>query len=182
MPQFITTSGLPVALVLIIVLMVFSASMSSLSSLVLVSSSAIAIDIYGAFVNRDANQKQTMRLLRILCAVFVGCSLFIALKKPTFIVNLMIMSWGTLLGVFLAPYLCGLFWKRTTVAGVYAGIGVGLASACILFSTWGADGVPLAGAITMFLPLIVVPVVSLLTRPPKLEIVATAFGDKPPSL
>ncbi|HTZ21340.1 MAG TPA: sodium:solute symporter family protein [Opitutaceae bacterium] len=182
MPQFITTSGLPVALVLIIVLMVFSASMSSLSSLVLVSSSAIAIDIYGAFVNRDANQKQTMRLLRLLCAIFVGCSLFIALKKPTFIVNLMIMSWGTLLGVFLAPYLCGLFWRRATVAGVYAGIGVGLASACILFSKWGADGVPLAGAITMLLPLIVVPVVSLCTQPPQPEIVATAFGDKPPSL
>ena len=117
MPQFITTSGLPVPLVLIIVLMVFSASMSSLSSLVLVSSSAIAIDIYGAFVNRHANQKQTMALLRVLCAVFVGCSLFIALKKPTFIVNLMIMSWGTLLGVFLAPYVFGLFWKRTRWPG-----------------------------------------------------------------
>jgi SSS family transporter len=178
MPHFITTSGLPVSLVLIIVLMVFSASMSSLSSLVLVSSSAIAIDIYGAFVNRHANQKQTMALLRVLCAVFVGCSLFIALKKPTFIVNLMIMSWGTLLGVFLAPYLFGLFWKRTTLAGVYAGIGVGLGSACILFPTWGPDGVPLAGAITMLLPLLVVPVVSLLTQPPKPEIIATAFGDK----
>src|ERR1035437_9561539 len=178
MPHFITTSGLPVSLVLIIVLMVFSASMSSLSSLVLVSSSAIAIDIYGAFVNRHANQKQTMALLRVLCTVFVGCSLFIALKKPTFIVNLMIMSWGTLLGVFLAPYLFGLFWKRTTLAGVYAGIGVGLGSAYILFPTWGPDGVPLAGAITMLLPLLVVPVVSLLTQPPKPEIIATAFGDK----
>jgi len=178
MPHFITTSGLPVSLVLIIVLMVFSASMSSLSSLVLVSSSAIAIDIYGAFVNRHANQKQTMALLRVLCAVFVGCSLFIALKKPTFIVNLMIMSWGTLLGVFLAPYLFGLFWKRTTLAGVYAGIGVGLGSACLLFPTWGPDGVPLAGAITMLLPLLVVPVVSLMSQPPKPEIIATAFGDK----
>jgi len=49
----------------------------------------------------------------------------------------MIMSWGTLLGVFLAPYLFGLFWKRTTLAGVYAGIGVGLASACLLFTSWG---------------------------------------------
>jgi SSS family transporter len=178
MPHFIITSGLPTALIVVIVLMVFSASMSSLSSLVLVSSSAIANDIYGAFVNRHANPKQTMRLLRLLCVVFVGCSLFIALKKPTFIVNLMIMSWGTLLGVFLAPYVFGLFWKRTTLAGVYAGVGVGLASACTLFIIWGADGVPLAGAITMLLPLIVVPVVSLLTRPPKPEIIATAFGDK----
>jgi Na+/pantothenate symporter len=44
-------------------------------------------------------------------AVFVGCSLFIALKKPIFIVNLMVMSWGVLLGVFLAPYVLGPFWK-----------------------------------------------------------------------
>jgi solute:Na+ symporter, SSS family len=175
MPHFITTSNLPSALVMIIVLMVFSASMSSLSSLVLVSSSAIAIDIYGAFVNRHANQKQTMTLLRILCAVFVGCSLFIALKKPAYIVNLMVMSWGTLLGVFLAPYLFGLFWKRTTQAGVYAGIIVGLISAVTLFTIWGQDGVPLAGAITMFLPLIVVPVVSLFTQPPDAALIKQAF-------
>lgn len=181
MPHFITTTGLPSILVMIIVLMVFSASMSSLSSLVLVSSSAIAIDIFGAFVNREANQKQTMALLRILCAVFVGCSLYIAVLRPAFIVNLMIMSWGTLLGVFLAPYLFGLFWKRTTLAGVYAGIGVGLASAFILFPAWGPDGVPLAGAITMILPLIAVPVVSLLTTPPKPELIAQAFGENNPT-
>ena len=181
MPHFITTSGLPLALVMVIVLMVFSASMSSLSSLVLVSSSAIAIDIYGAFVNRHANPKQTMALLRILCAVFVGCSLYIALKRPVFIVNLMIMSWGTLLGVFLAPYLYGLFWRRTTLAAVYAGIGVGLAGAFTLFPKWGQDGVPLAGAIIMILPLIVVPVVSLLTPAPDKALVAKAFGEGPQS-
>lgn len=177
MPHFITTSGLPEALVIVIVLMVFSASMSSLSSLVLVSSSAIAIDIYGAFVNRHANPKQTMALLRILCAVFVGSSLFIALKKPTVIVNLMIMSWGTLLGVFLAPYLLGLFWKRATKAGVYAGMFTGLASAFTLFSIWGQDGVPLAGAVTMLLPLLVMPVVSLMTKPPEPALLAKAFGE-----
>lgn len=179
MPHFITSSGLPGALVMIIVLMVFSASMSSLSSLVLVSSSAIAIDVYGAFVNRQANPKRTMALLRGLCAVFVGCSLLIALKRPAFIVNLMIMSWGTLAGVFLAPYLYGLFWRRTTLAGVYAGMAVGLASAFTLFSAWGADGVPLAGAITMFLPLLVVPVVSLLSPRPAAALVAAAFDKAP---
>jgi SSS family solute:Na+ symporter len=181
MPHFITTSGLPVALVMVIVLMVFSASMSSLSSLVLVSSSAIAIDLYGALVDRHAHPKRTMALLRIMCAFFVGCSLFIALKKPTFIVNLMIMSWGTLLGVFLAPYVYGLFWKRTTKAGVYAGIFVGLASAVTLFSAWGQDGVPLAGAVTMLLPLVVVPAVSLMTAPPDKELVAKAFGEGEPA-
>ncbi len=179
MPHFITTSGLPAVLIMVIVLMVFSASMSSLSSLVLVSSSAIAIDLYGAFVNRHANSKRTMVLLRVMCAVFVGCSLYIALKRPVFIVNLMIMSWSTLAGVFLAPYLYGLFWRRTSLAGVYAGIAAGLASAFTLFPRWGQDGVPLAGAITMFLPLLVVPLVSLLSRPLPQPLIDAAFGGGP---
>jgi len=179
-PHFITHSGINMILVLVIVLMVFSASMSSLSSLVLVSSSAIAVDIYGAFVNRDANQKRMMGLMRAMCIVFVAASLVIALLRPVYIVNLMIISWGTLAGVFLAPFLYGLFWKRTTRAGVFAGIIVGLASALTLFLLWGEPGVPLAGAITMFLPLIVVPVVSLLTPPPPAALVAKAFTDAEP--
>lgn len=177
MPHFITTSNLPETLVMIIVLMVFSASMSSLSSLVLVSSSAIAIDVYGTMVNRQVNQKTTMLLMRLLCAAFVGISLLIALIKPAVIVNLMIMSWSSLAGVFLAPFLYGLFWKRTTKTGVICGMISGLGTAFTLIPTWGPDGVPLAGAITMTVPLIVVPVVSLLTPAPDEALVARAFGE-----
>ncbi|HET7754763.1 MAG TPA: sodium:solute symporter family protein [Anaeromyxobacteraceae bacterium] len=177
MPHFITTTGLPEALVLVIVLMVFSASMSSLSSLVLVSSSAIAIDVYGAFVDHQKHPRRTMALLRTLCAAFVGLSLAIALSKPAVIVNLMVMSWGTLAGVFLAPYLYGLFWRRTTAAGVWAGIGSGLAAAFVLFPLWGGDGVPLAGAVAMVVPLLVVPAVSLVTAAPDAALVKAAFGD-----
>src|SRR5690348_16601641 len=104
MPHFITTSGLPEALVLVVVLMVFSASMSSLSSLVLVSASAIAIDLHGALSSGGARAGgRSVGLLRILCGVFVALSLALALLKPAVIVNLMVMSWGTLAGVFLAP-------------------------------------------------------------------------------
>jgi Na+/proline symporter len=182
MPHFITTSGLPGTLVLVIVLMVFSASMSSLSSLVLVSSSAIAIDIYGAFVDHQRNPRRTVALLRALCGVFVGLSLFIAIRKPAVIVNLMVMSWGTLAGVFLAPYVYGLFWRRTTRAGAWAGVISGLASAVVLFPAWGQDGVPLAGAITMLVPLAVVPAVSLLGPAPDAALVEAAFGaaEAPP--
>lgn len=176
MPHFLTTQ-FPHAFVLLILLLVFSASMSSLSSLVLVSSSAIAIDIYGAFVNRHLNQKRTMLLMRLLCAVFVALSLILALNKVDVIVNLMVMSWGALAGVFLAPYIYGLFWRRTTKAGAYAGIFTGLASAFILFMLWGKEGIPLAGAVTMFLPMIVVPIVSLFTKPLPKETINAAFGD-----
>jgi SSS family transporter len=177
MPFFIT-SFVPQWLVLIILLMVFSASMSSLSSLVLVSSSAIAIDIYGAFGNRNKNDKRTMLLMRVLCAVFVILSLLIALSKVDVIVNLMVIAWGALAGAFLAPYVYGLFWRRTTKAGAYAGMISGVGTAVVLFFLWGKPLIPVAGAIAMFLPLLVVPVVSLMTQPPKPEIIATAFGDK----
>ncbi len=179
MPHFITTQ-FPHGFVLLILLLVFSASMSSLSSLVLVSSSAIAIDVYGAFVNRHSNQKQTMALLRILCAVFVALSLVLALNKLDVIVNLMVMSWGALSGVFLAPYIYGLFWKKTTKAGAYAGVLTGLTSAFVLFSLWGKEGIPLAGAITMFLPMAVVPLMSLVTRPLPPAVVEAAFSETRP--
>jgi solute:Na+ symporter, SSS family len=179
MPTFII-GNVPHWLVLIILLLVFSASMSSLSSLVLVSSSAIVVDFIGSFVDRDANQKRTLGLLRFFCAIFVGISLFIALKKIDVIANLMMISWGSLAGVFLAPYFYGLFWKRTTVAGVYAGIITGLISSFGLLFLWGKPGVPLAGAITMLLPMIVVPIVSIFTKPPPQELIDRSFNDPQP--
>jgi solute:Na+ symporter, SSS family len=178
MPHFITTF-VPAWLVLVILLMVFSASMSSLSSLVLVSSSAIAIDLFGTFADREAKPKATMVLLRVLCAVFVALSLWIAMSKVDVIVNLMVVAWGSLGGAFLAPYLYGLFWKRATKAGAYAGMIVGVGASVGLVALWGKPNIPVAGAIGMFLPLTVVPLVSLLTpRLPK-RVVDAAFGTEP---
>jgi len=176
MPFFITTY-LPQWLVMVILLMVFSASMSSLSSLVLVSSSAVAIDIFGAGGRREENPNRTMILMRVLCALFVALSLLLAIVKVDVIVNLLVIAWGALSGAFLAPYLYGLFWRRTTRAGAYAGMISGVGTAVVLFWLWGKPLIPVAGAIAMFLPLLVVPVISLLTRPPKPDVVATAFGD-----
>jgi SSS family transporter len=177
MPLFITTY-VPPWLTMVILLMVFSASMSSLSSLVLVSSSAIAIDLYGASGNREKNPKRTMILMRVLCGVFVALSLWIAVSKVDVIVNLMVIAWSALSGAFLAPYLYGLFWQRATKIGAYAGMISGVGTAVGLFFLWGKPLIPVAGAIAMFVPLLVMPVVSLLTRPPKPELVMKAFGEE----
>jgi SSS family transporter len=174
MPFFITTY-VPAWLVLVVLLMVFSASMSSLSSLVLVSSSAIAIDIYGASVKREEKQKQIMLLMRVLCAVFVALSLWIAMKQFDIIVNLMVIAWGALSGAFLAPYLYGLFWRRATKAGAYAGMISGVGTAVGLFWFWGKPLIPVAGAIAMVVPLLVMPVVSFLTSPPDEAHLAKCF-------
>ncbi len=176
MPHFIVTF-VPAWLVLVILLMVFSASMSSLSSLVLVSSSAIAIDVFRAVRREKATTKQTVTLLRVLCAVFVLFSLMIARSKVDVIVNLMVIAWASLAGAFLAPYLYGLFWKRATTAGAYAALISGVGTSLVLFILWGKANIPVAGAITMIVPMIVMPVVSLMTTPPDPKLVATAFGE-----
>ena len=176
MPYFVVTF-VPKWLVLVILLMVFSASMSSLSSLVLVSSSAIAIDLYGAWGHRDQKQKQTIRLMRVLCAAFVVLSLLIAVSKVDVIVNLMVIAWGALSGAFLAPYLYGLFWRRATRAGAYAGMISGVGTAVGLFCFWGKPYIPVAGAIAMFVPLLVMPVVSFFTSPPDDAHLAKCFAD-----
>ncbi len=167
---------LPSALTLLILLLILSASMSTLSSLVLVSSSAVAIDLLGG---ADAlGERRSTFLLRLLCAVFVGISLLIALKPLTFIVNMMSISWGTVTGAFIAPYVYGLFWKGATKAGAWAamlsgalcslGLSIGLsawwaAKAGQAFSL-GTPWVPFAGAVSMLVPLLVMPAISLFTR------------------
>lgn len=183
---------LPAALTIIILLLILSASMSTLSSLVLVSSSAVAIDLVGGEA-RLGERKSTF-LLRLLCAVFVGVSLLIALKPWTFIVNMMALSWGTVTGAFIAPYIYGLFWKKATRAGAWAAMLSGIACSLGLsmgLSAWwsGSVGqsfslstpwVPFAGAVSMLLPLAVMPLVSLFTRRPSPQAVELAFGEEAP--
>lgn len=179
---------LPTALALIILLLILSASMSTLSSLVLVSSSAVAIDMAGG-EERLGNRRTTL-LLRLLCAAFVGISLLIALKPWTFIVNMMALSWGTVTGAFIAPYIYGLFWEGATRAGAWASMLSGLISSVVLsvgLSAWWARSmdqpftlstpwVPFAGAVSMLIPLIVFPMVSMLTRKPSRETLELTFG------
>jgi solute:Na+ symporter, SSS family len=182
MPDFLTRASLiPSWVAMVILLLVFSASMSSLSSLVLVSSSSIAVDLFGAF-KKNANKQTVMTLMRVLCAVFVAVSLYIALRRIEFIVNLMALSWGALAGSFLAPYCFGLFWKRTTKAGAIVGMISGLATMFIVLAVFKAPGnpaVPIAGVVAMIVPVIVVPLVSLVTPPPSKETIERAFGDVP---
>ena len=177
MPYFITRF-VPSWLMLVILLMVFSASMSSLSSLVLVSSSAVAIDLYGAFHAGEERPARTMLVLRCFCGVFVALSLWIALSKVDVIVNLMVVAWGSLAGAFLAPYLYGLFWRRTTRTGALAGMLSGVGTSLALFFYWGKPGIPVAGAVAMIVPLLVVPLVSLVSAPLDPGLVAKAFTGR----
>lgn len=161
---------LPELAVAIILLLVLSASMSTLASLVLVSGSSIAIDLFRT-IDPVRARRHGVAMLRVMCLVFIILSLLLALSKPAIILSLMAMSWGTVAGVFLAPYLYGLFWRRTTTGGAWAGAITGfiISVGFSLYYKLDAGVIPLIGSLAMLVPLVVVPVVSLLTPelPPK---------------
>lgn len=166
---------LPEALLAVIMLLVLSASMSTLASIILVSSSAITIDLYKGYLHKEVGEKQSLLMMRILSGVFILCSYLISKMQIGFIVTLMSLSWGVLSGSFMAPYILGIFSKKITKVGAYAGMYCGAGSAIILTMVLGAANSPLASSIAMIIPFIVVPVVSLFTKKVDPAVVEKAF-------
>ena len=160
-------SALPDILIGIVVVLVLSASMSTLSSLVLTSSSTMTLDLIKDNVVKDMSEKKQIITMQVLIVFFLVVSVVIALDPPTFIAQLMGISWGALAGAFLAPFMYGLYWKGVTRAGVWAGFiaGVGLTVANMFIGF--IESSINAGAVAMVAGLIVVPVVSLIS--PKLN-------------
>ena len=158
----------------IVLIVVLSASMSTLASLALTASSTAVTDLFKS-VRPMKKEKTEVLLIRVLCALFIAVSLFLALAPSSMITNLMGISWGALAGSFLGPFLFGLFWKRTTKAAVFVSMacGVGLVTAN-LFLNFTTSSV--AGAGAMLLSLVLVPLVSLMTKAPKKEVVEFAFS------
>jgi SSS family solute:Na+ symporter len=169
----------------IVVVLVLSASMSTLSSLVMTSSSTLTLDFIKGSVVKNLSEKKQLLIIRILIAVFIAISVVIAIIQHklglAFIAQLMGISWGALAGAFLGPFLYGLYWKRTTKLSVWI---------CFVFSTavmlanilakpWFP---PLlqpsinAGVFCMLAGLVIVPVVSLLTKAPEKEHIDRVFS------
>lgn len=173
------------ALIALTVILVLSASMSTLSSLVIASSSTLTIDfIRDIFFKKMRDERQVL-IIRVLIVVFIAISAILALvqykSNVTFIAQLMGISWGALAGAFLAPFLYSLYWKRTTKAACWVSFLFG----CILMVV---DMVvpsvlpafmqsPInCGSIAMLAGLILVPVVSLLTPKPEEKLMEEIFS------
>jgi solute:Na+ symporter, SSS family len=169
------TSNLPAILMAVILLLVLSASMSTLSSLVLVSSSSVAIDMYKGHINPKVTKENSLFMMRFLSILFVIISYLVAKFKIAIIVTLMSLSWGVVAGAFMAAYVYGLYWKRTTKAGAAAGMITGMALAIGLFYVLGKGNSPLASSIAMIVPFGVIPLVSLFTKAPQKKIIDKAF-------
>lgn len=173
-PQMLST--LPDILIGIVIVLVLSASMSTLSSLVLTSSSTLTLDFIKGTLVKDMKEKNQLIVMRVLIAFFIILSVVIALKPPTFIAQLMGISWGALAGAFLAPFMYGLYSKKITKASVWVSfiIGVGFTVANMFLKLIAS---PInAGAITMAASLVIVPLVSLITPKMKKEYVDEIFA------
>jgi SSS family solute:Na+ symporter len=178
-------SGLPDILLAVVVILVLSASMSTLSSLVLASSSTLTLDFLKGNVIKDMDEKKQVKWMRSLILVFIAVSVVLAIvqyrSNVTFIAQLMGVSWGALAGAFLAPFLYGLYWKKTTkiacwVSFIFSTV-VMLANIFIRSSFPALLQSPInAGAFCMIAGLIIVPVVSIFTKSPDKALVEDAFS------
>ena len=172
-------------LIALVVILVLSASMSTLSSLVIASSSTLTIDFLKDNFVKDMSDKKQVLSIRILVVVFIAISAIIALvqykSSVTFIAQLMGISWGALAGAFLAPFLYSLYWKGTTKIACCVSFifGVGLmlldmlAPACLPEIMRSPIN---CGSIAMLAGLVIVPVVSLFTPKPDKTLVDETFA------
>ena len=175
-------SGLSPVLIGIVIVLVLSASMSTLSSLVLTSGSTVTLDFIAPMFKRELGEKTKMTIMRLFIVAFIVVSSVIAIvqasSKNLFIAQMMGVSWGALAGAFLAPFLYGLYYKKTTKAAVLTCFvyGVGLEIFQLFVSVGWVDisEVPVinfiftnslySGVFAMVGGLIILPVVSLLTQ------------------
>lgn len=178
-------ADLPSILIALTVILVLSASMSTLSSLVMASSSTLTIDFLKGTIVKNMDDKKQVFIIRCLIVVFIAISAVIAViqykSNISFIAQLMGISWGALAGAFLAPFLYGLYWKRTTKAACWVSFifGVGLMVLNMVvpsyFPTFLQSPIN-AGAFAMIMGLIIVPAVSLITPKPDKKLVDSAFA------
>ena len=163
---------LGIILLAVIMVLLLSASMSTLEAVVLTSASAVAVDLIPSVSKKKISAKGQMTLTRVLCLAFVACSFIFATRNIPIIVSLMSFSWGIVSGCFIGPYIWGLFSKKITKIGAYAGIISGLLTvggATLVLSiasgfSAAAAKSPEMGVIAMAISMVVVPVVSLLTK------------------
>jgi len=185
-PSMLAT--LPDIMIGIVIVLVLSASMSTLSSLVLTSGSTLTLDIIVPAVRKEMGERSKINVIRLLVLFFIVISSILAIVQAkssvTFIAQLMGISWGALAGAFLAPFLWGLYWEKTTPVSVMASfvVGVGIMCASMFCTFTGRVFIcpflnsPInAGVLAMIAGLVIVPLVSLFTKVREPEKISAMF-------
>ena len=190
---------IPVGLIGIIAVLILSASMSTLSSVSLASASVVAVDLYKGEIKKDASDRRVNVIMKSLCVAFIAISVILAILNEKFgfsaIAYMMGISWGTLAGCFIGPFVLGVLWKRVTKAAAWSSmIGCLVLTASLIMIlgynnpacdgsfasafTNGINSSPMIGSICMVFSVVVTVIVSLITKRPSDKAIYEAF-DKP---
>ena len=181
---------IPDVLIGVVIILVLSASMSTLSSLVLASSSTLTLDFIKGTVVKNMSEKKQVVVMKIFIVVFITISAALAIiqakSKVTFIAQMMGISWGALAGAFLAPFLYGLYAKNATKASVWCCYIFGVSIMVLnMVNSLGQNflGLPLfwtspinVGVVSMVAGLVIIPVVSVFTKKPDCALIDDAFS------
>ncbi|MBQ7733174.1 MAG: sodium:solute symporter family protein [Synergistaceae bacterium] len=178
-------SNLPDILLGVVVILVLSASMSTLSSLVLASSSTLTLDLLKGHIIKKMDDKEQLLIMRILIVIFIIISVILALiqykSNVTFIAQLMGVSWGALAGAFLAPFMYSLYWKGVTKLSCW--VNFMFSSVIMIANIFVRPDFPVmlqspinAGAFCMLAGFVIVPVVSLISVRPDKKFIDDAFS------
>ncbi|PLX00310.1 MAG: sodium:solute symporter [Marinilabiliales bacterium] len=169
MPELLT-NVIPDSLSVLILLLILSASMSTLAALVLISSSSFTKDFYAGYIKKDMSDKGLTRMMRIMSGVFVFLAVILAYVELDVIVEILGISWGAIGSFFLGPFVWGLFSKKVNRLGGLSAAILGLAVCLTLYfiglnvdiqpRPWYFSS-PGAGTIGMLVSLVVNPVFSL---------------------
>ena len=158
MPEFLAKVVHP-SLSVLMLLLILSASMSTLAALVLISSSSVVKDLYAGFVNPAVSDRSLTRLMRVMAAVFVLLSVVLAYFRPATIVAILSISWGAIGSFFLGPFVWGLISRKTTRLGAIASAVLGLGT-CLGLSLAGMSPAE-SGTIGMIVSFAAAPLLSL---------------------
>lgn len=152
----------PFSIVLIIMLLlIIAASIAPSAARILNSSATVTQDIYKAYINKNATDRQQTTLMRACNVIFIIIAVIIALSKPSAIVLIFSLSYGAIAGAFLGPWIWGLFWKGTNVYGALAGGLLGFLTVVVLVAGCHIPTYT-AAVIAMAVSLVIVPIVSVI--------------------
>ena len=152
---------------------ILAASISSSDSYLLISTSAIAENIYHGIFKKNATDKQVMWASRIAMAVITIIAMVIAWDSNSTIFGITSFAWAGFGATFGPLMLFSLFWKKTSYAGAISG----MVSGAVTVFVWKLVLNPIGGVwgVYCLLPAFIISslaiyFVSLFTKQPSDEI------------
>ena len=135
----------PAAVTGILLAAIIAASMSTADSQLLVASSSFTSDLYKPMIRKNASEKETLWVGRIVVLIIAVVAFFVASSEghgAQAIMNLVSNAWAGFGSAFGSVIILSVFWRRFTYKGALAGVIAGALTDVLwlVFFTTTLDG------------------------------------------